>query len=77
VSLLFSPAAQDDLMEIAVFIAQDKPKRALTFVEELEASCETLAHQVALRPNAGSMRTNAAATKEGRVATQAQMKNWV
>ena len=31
-----SPAAQADLMDIAVFIAQDNPKRALSFVDELE-----------------------------------------
>ena len=35
----FSPAARDDLMEIAVYIAQDNPTRALTFVDELEDRC--------------------------------------
>jgi toxin ParE1/3/4 len=42
VKLEFSPAAQSDLMDIATFIAQDNPKRALTFVEELESKCEAL-----------------------------------
>jgi toxin ParE1/3/4 len=42
VKLEFSPAAQSDLMDIAMFIAQDNPKRALTFVEELEGKCEAL-----------------------------------
>ena len=32
----FSVAAKDDLMDIAVYIAQDNPARALTFVDELE-----------------------------------------
>ena len=38
----FSPAASDDLMEIAIYIAQDSPKRALSFVDELEATCNRL-----------------------------------
>lgn len=38
----FSPAAQADLMDIALFIAQDNPTRALTFVDELENKCDTL-----------------------------------
>jgi len=29
-------------MDIAIFIAQDNPTRALTFVDELEAKCEAL-----------------------------------
>ena len=37
--VVFSPAANDDLMEIALFIAQDNTKRALTFVDELEGNC--------------------------------------
>lgn len=35
----FSPAAQTDLLEIALYIAQDNTQRALTFVDELEAKC--------------------------------------
>jgi toxin ParE1/3/4 len=38
----FSPAAQADLLDIAIFIAQDNPRRALTFVDELELKCEAL-----------------------------------
>jgi toxin ParE1/3/4 len=38
----FSPAAQGDLLDIAVYIAQDNPARAATFVEELEAKCMLL-----------------------------------
>jgi len=33
----FSPAAQADLLDIALYIAQDNPTRALSFVDELEA----------------------------------------
>ena len=35
--VVFSPAAKDDLLEIALYIAQDNPTRALSFVDELEA----------------------------------------
>lgn len=38
----FSPAAETDLMDIAMFIAQDNPKRALGFVDELEGKCNAL-----------------------------------
>lgn len=38
----FSPAAQADLLDIAVFIAQNNPARALTFVDELESKCDAL-----------------------------------
>jgi len=43
VKLVVSPAAQADLMDIAAFIAQDNPKRALSFVDELEDRCALLA----------------------------------
>ena len=38
----FSPVAETDLMDIAIFIAQDNPKRALSFVDELERKCDAL-----------------------------------
>jgi toxin ParE1/3/4 len=41
--LVFSPAAEADLLDIAIFIAQDNPARAVSFVDELESRCETLA----------------------------------
>ena len=40
--LTFSPAAEADLIEIALRIAQDNPARALTFVAELEGRCDAL-----------------------------------
>jgi toxin ParE1/3/4 len=40
--LVFSPAAEADLLDIAIFIAQDNPARAVSFVDELESKCETL-----------------------------------
>ncbi len=42
--LIFSPAAQDDLLEIATYIGQDNPNRALSFVDELETRCAALAN---------------------------------
>jgi toxin ParE1/3/4 len=41
--LVFSPAAEVDLLDIAIFIAQDNPARAASFVDELESKCEMLA----------------------------------
>lgn len=38
----FSPAAEVDLIDIALFIAQDNPARALSFVNELEEKCAGL-----------------------------------
>lgn len=37
-----SPAARDDLLEIALYIAQYNPRRALTFVDGLEGRCAAL-----------------------------------
>ncbi len=38
----FSSVAKADLLEIAIYIAQDNPKRARSFVDELEAKCKAL-----------------------------------
>lgn len=38
----FSPAAEEDLLDIAVLIAQDNQARALTFFDDLESKCEAL-----------------------------------
>ena len=38
----FSAVAQDDLLDIALYISQDNPARALTFVDELETKCNAL-----------------------------------
>jgi toxin ParE1/3/4 len=54
--LTFSPAAQEDLMEIAEYIAQDNPARALSFADELESKCEALAREPGIstaRPDLG------------------------
>lgn len=34
--------ARDDLLGIALYIAEDRPQRALSFVHELEQTCERL-----------------------------------
>ena len=41
-NLEFSPEAEADLLEIALYIAADDPQRALQYVEELEARCTDL-----------------------------------
>ncbi|XAH25012.1 type II toxin-antitoxin system RelE/ParE family toxin [Xylophilus sp. GW821-FHT01B05] len=40
--LTFSPAAEADLLDIAIYIAEDNQTRALTFVDELEKKCEVV-----------------------------------
>lgn len=40
--LQFSPAAEADLIDIALFIATGDPDRALTFIDELQAACSIL-----------------------------------
>jgi toxin ParE1/3/4 len=49
----FSPAASDDLIEIASFIAEDNQRRALSFIDELEAAC----HRLGATPGLGTART--------------------
>jgi toxin ParE1/3/4 len=41
--LVFTPAARDDLMTIGLYIAEDNPERAESFVAELEAKARHLA----------------------------------
>lgn len=52
----FSPAARDDLLEIALYIAEDNPNRALSFVGELEDKCAVLGNAPGIgtaRPDLG------------------------
>jgi len=56
VKVSFSPAARDDLLEIALYIAQDNPARASTFVDELESRCLGLGNSPSIgtaRPELG------------------------
>lgn len=39
----FSPRSEEDLEEIADFIARDSPQRAISFIAEIRATCEKLA----------------------------------
>lgn len=51
-TVIFSPAASADLMDVAVYIAQDNPIAALEFVDKLEASC----HRLGVSPGIGTAR---------------------
>jgi toxin ParE1/3/4 len=42
--LEFSPEAAADLADVGAYIARDNPKRARSFVDELEARCAGLTH---------------------------------
>ena len=48
----FTPAFERDLEDIALYIAIDSPRRALSFVTELRAH----SHKIALRPEAYVLR---------------------
>jgi plasmid stabilization system protein ParE len=48
--LAFSPTARDDLITIGLYIADDSPARAETFVAELEAKARDLAAWPASHP---------------------------
>lgn len=52
--LEFSPAAEADLVEIASFIARDNVARAVTFIDELDASCAKLVDH----PHSGVVRSD-------------------
>ena len=54
--LTFSPAARTDLLAIGIYIAEDNPDRALSFVAELEAK----AAQAADRPGSFPARDDVA-----------------
>ena len=41
--VIFTPQAKQDLADIADYIAIDNPRRAVTFIEELEERCIALA----------------------------------
>lgn len=41
--VVFSPRSEEDLEEIADFIARDSPRRAISFIEEIRETCDALA----------------------------------
>ncbi|MFN7108782.1 MAG: type II toxin-antitoxin system RelE/ParE family toxin [Brevundimonas sp.] len=50
--VVFSPGSERDLEQIADHIAQDSPRRALSFVRELRAAAQALALDPESRPRA-------------------------
>ena len=50
--VVFSPGSERDLEQIADHIAQDSPRRALSFVRELRAAAQVLALDPESRPKA-------------------------
>jgi toxin ParE1/3/4 len=43
--LTFSPLAEADLNEILEFIARDKPKAAVSWIQKIRDTCERLSRQ--------------------------------
>jgi len=55
-AVTYSPAAEDDLAEIAAYVARDKPAAARRLVTQIRGACETLAANPGLgqqRPDFG------------------------
>jgi toxin ParE1/3/4 len=50
--VIFAPLAETDLEEILEFIARDKPRAAVKFVERIRRTCERLGN----RPHMGQAR---------------------
>ncbi|MBZ0256689.1 type II toxin-antitoxin system RelE/ParE family toxin, partial [bacterium] len=55
--LVLSPQAALDLEEIGDYIARDSPKRAVLFIEQIEAHCQS----ILTAPNAYPFRSDLAA----------------
>ncbi|MGN6422209.1 MAG: type II toxin-antitoxin system RelE/ParE family toxin [Asticcacaulis sp.] len=54
--LVFSRLAEDDLEQIADYISIDNPDRAFSYINEIEAHCETLL----MAPQSGTRRDDLA-----------------
>jgi toxin ParE1/3/4 len=62
----FSSQAESDLEEIALFIATDNPRRALSFVAELREHCLTVAKQPMTYPLRGEYGADVRLTIHGK-----------
>lgn len=64
--LVFLPAARSDLKAIALFIAEDNPDRAVTFVEELRLVAAEAARRPASFPARPDLAVGLRAARHGR-----------
>jgi toxin ParE1/3/4 len=64
--LEFAPAAQADLVSIALFIAADNPDRAASFVTELETKAQAVAERPASFPQRDDISPGLRAASHGR-----------
>lgn len=64
--LVFSPAARADLVAIAVYIAEDNPDLAASFVGELEAKANQIAERPASFPARDDVSPGLRAARYGR-----------
>ncbi len=64
--LVILPAARADLIEIADFIAQDEPRRALSFVAEIEARMREAAKRPGSFPARDELHEGLRAARHGR-----------
>ena len=59
--VIFSPQAEEELLEIAFYIAQDNPEAALSFLERIERICAV----IAASPEIGRLREELAPNLRG------------
>ena len=64
--LVFSPAARADLVAIALYIAEDSPDRADSFVAELEVKASQAAERPASFPARDDLSPGLRAARHGR-----------
>ena len=64
--LVFSPAARADLVAIAVYIAEDSPDRAATFLAELETKASQASERPASFPARDDVSVGLRAARHGR-----------
>ncbi len=64
--LVFTPAARDDLLAIGLFIAEDNPQRAESFVAELEVKAALICKQPLSFPERADISPGVRAAVHGR-----------
>ncbi|SHL27557.1 toxin ParE1/3/4 [Roseibium suaedae] len=64
--LIILPAARDDLADIADFIAQDNPTRALSFLEEIELRLRSTTERPESFPARNNLATGLRCARHGK-----------
>lgn len=65
-TVIYSPAAQADLHSIAIYIAEDNPDRAVSFIDELRAVAQSAAERPASFSERGDLAPGLRPARHGR-----------